>query len=382
MPEVYLDNSATTTVDPQVAQKIYDVMTVGYGNPSSLHKRGFQAQLELDKSREIIADILDCRADEIVFTGSGSEANNLAIHGVAKANARRKGSLVVSAAEHSSVLNAFKELEKQGWKLDIINPLSDGTPDIDALVGAVGEDTLLVSAMLVNSETGAICDVKSLASRVKRKNPSTYLHCDAVQGFCRQVVFPGLWGIDLLSVSGHKINGPKGVGALYIRKGVRLLPLYYGGGQEKGLRPGTENVASISGFALAAEQMFSQRKAILDRFEQLRRKLLEDCKKVQGICINSPQNGAPYIMNISLPGLRSETIIHFLEARDIYISSGSACSKGAKSPVLTSMGLDDARIDSALRISFGKYNTADDIDALIAGLIEARNTLASREEKR
>lgn len=379
MAEIYLDNSATTQTDPEVAALISEILTGCYGNPSSLHRKGFQAQLRLEQARETLADILDCRTDEVYFTGSGSEANNMAILGAAAAAARRKGSLVVSAAEHSSVLAPFRELEKQGWQVMVVAPRADGTPDTLAIADAVREDTLLVSAMLVNSETGSVCDGKALSKAVKGKNPKTLVHCDGVQGFCKLGFSPTAAGIDFFSFSGHKIHAPKGVAGLYVKKGVRLLPLYYGGGQERNLRPGTENVAFACGLALAAQKMRQQRRQLTETWTNLNGYFFENIKKIDRVCINSPENGAPYIMNISLLGLRSETVIHFLEDREIYISSGSACSKGAKSHVLTSMGLEDRRIDSALRISLGKYNTEQDIEALVQGLAQARQALASRE---
>lgn len=381
MQEHYLDNSATTMVDPQVAEHICKIMTEDYGNPSSLHRKGFRAQLELDNARKSLAEILDCRSDEIIFTGSGSESNNLAILGSAYANSRRKGSMVVSSAEHSSVLGAFRFLESKGWQVIYIPPLPDGSPDSAAIAAAVTEETLLVSAMLVGSETGSICDIRALAAAVKAKNPRTLVHCDAVQGFGRLPVYPSLWGIDILSASAHKINGPKGIGLLYLKKGLRISPLYYGGGQEMALRPGTENVPSACGFALAASLIWEKRRSLNQHWKELRDLLIKELSKVEGMCINSPKLGAPYILNISLTGLRSETIIHFLEEKGIYVSSGSACSKGAKSHVLVSMGLDDRKIDSALRISMGKFTTARDIQALVTGLAQARSSLASREDR-
>lgn len=276
-------------------------------------------------------------------------------------------------------MGAFKFLETLGWRVSYISPLPDGRPDSAAIAAAVEDDTLLVSAMQVASETGSICDIRSLASAVKAKNPRTLVHCDAVQSFGRLEVYPSLWGIDMLCASAHKINGPKGIGLLYLRKGLRISPLYYGGGQERSLRPGTENVPAACGFAMAASLIWQERIALTKHWNEMRNLFLKEISNIEGICINSPDSGAPYIMNISLTGLRSEIVIHFLEDKGIYISSGSACSKGAKSHVLVSMGLDDRRIDSALRISMGKFTQAQDIQAAAAALAQARASLASRE---
>ncbi len=378
LTEHYLDNSATTPVDPEVARYCLELMTAEYGNPSSLHRKGYRAELLLEQARRQVAQVLGCPEERIVFTGSGTEANNLALLGAARARRRSPGRIVANAAEHSSVLGALRHLQEEGWEVVLVNPLPDGCPDIAGLAAAVDEHTLLVSCMAVNSETGSIADITALGRAVRLRNPGVLLHCDAVQGFARLPLRPESMGIDLLTLSGHKINAPKGVGALYIRKGVRLLPLYYGGGQEQGLRPGTQSLPLIGGLGLAVETIWQQRESLLAHYEALRSHLLVKLESLQGVCSNSPANGAPYIMNVSLPGYRSETVIHFLEEQGVYLSSGSACSKGAKSHVLTSMGLPDVRIDSALRISFGRQNTTADIDALTDGLAQAMARLARR----
>lgn len=377
MEEIYLDNSATTATDPEAARLALDMMCQNYGNPSSLHRKGFEAQLAVDKARQQVADALSADPRRVVFTANGTEANNLAICGTAQALRRQKGRMVVSAAEHASVLKAMDWCESEGWEVVRIAPLSDGTPDVAAFAAAVDERTALVSCMAVNSETGARTDLKALSRAVKARNPKTLVHCDAVQAFCRIKLNPKLLGIDLLSASGHKINAPKGVGLLYMAPGVRLVPLIHGSGQEGGLHPGTEHVPQIAAFGLAAQKMERSREKLWEHYTALRRQIITNLEQMEGVCINSPQNGVPYILNLSAPGYRSETLIHYLERLGIYVSSGSACSKGAKSHVLTAMGLDDRRIDSALRVSMGQYTTAEHIDAFVAGLKKAMADVAN-----
>lgn len=377
MEEVYLDNSATTATDPEVARLALDMMCQNYGNPSSLHRKGFEAQLAVDKARQQVAAVLSTDPRRVVFTANGTEANNLAICGTAQALRRQKGRMVVSAAEHASVLKAMDWCESEGWEVVRIAPLSDGTPDVAAFAAAVDEHTALVSCMAVNSETGARTDLKALSRAVKARNPKTLVHCDAVQAFCRVKLNPKLLGIDLLSASGHKINAPKGVGLLYMAPGVRLVPLIHGSGQEGGLHPGTEHVPQIAAFGLAAQKMERSREKLWEHYTAMRRQIITNLEQMEGVCINSPQNGVPYILNLSAPGYRSETLIHYLERLGIYVSSGSACSKGAKSHVLTAMGLDDRRIDSALRVSMGQYTTAEHIDAFVAGLKKAMADVAN-----
>lgn len=376
MAEIYLDNSATTQVDHQVAEYTLGIMVRDYGNPSSLHRKGFQAQLRLEEARARVAQVLGVTEDWVVFTGSGSEGNNMAILGVAEVYRRKGGRMVVSAAEHSSVLEPMGMLERAGWEIVRVTPLPSGHPDVEGLAAAVDEQTRLVTVGAVNSETGALADLETLCRAVKARNEKTLVHVDGVQGFCRIPLRPKSMGIDLLTVSGHKINAPKGVGALIIRKGLRLVPVLYGGGQERGLRPGTENVPSCCAMGLAAQLLFADRRRLWDHWTGLREEFFSQVEKVEGLCINSPPDSAPYIMNLSVPGVRSETMIHFLEDQDIYISSGSACSRGAKSHVLTAMGLSSARIDSALRLSMGKFTTREDILAAAAAIAQGARTLA------
>lgn len=378
MEEIYLDNSATTPTDPEAAKLALDMMCQNYGNPSSLHRKGFEAQLAVDRAREQVAAVLNTDPRRIVFTANGTEANNLAICGTAQALRRSKGRMVVGMAEHASVLKAMDWCESEGWEVIRIAPLADGTPDLKAFAAAVDSRTALVSCMAVNSETGARTDLKALSRAVKAKNPKVLVHSDAVQAFCRLKLNPRLLGVDLLSASGHKINAPKGVGMLYMAQGVRLVPLIHGSGQEGGLHPGTEHVPLIAAFGHAAQKMEAAREGLWQDYSAMKETFVTNLQQLDGVCINSPQNAVPYILNLSVPGYRSEILIHYLERLGIYVSSGSACSKGAKSHVLTAMGLDDRRIDSALRVSMGQYTTPEHLEAFVQGLRQAMAEVAKK----
>lgn len=374
--DIYLDNSATTRVSPAAAARALEVMTEEFGNPSSLHHRGFLAEQALTAARRELAEILGARQDEIFFTSCGSEGNNLAILGGALA-ARRKGNRVVtSAVEHESVLAPVRYLSENGFDTALLPPANHGSVDPEAVEAAVDEKTVLLSVMLVNSETGAVSDIPAIVQAARRKNPGILIHCDCVQGFGRLPVTPASWGVDLVTVSGHKIHAPKGIAALYVKKGTRLRPLWYGAGQEGGLHPGTENTPGACAFAVAAREMWRRREENMAHFQSLRQNLLENLQKISGVCINSAPNAAPYIVNLSVPGVRSEVMIHYLERQGISVSGGSACSKGSKSHVLTAMGLDPKRIDSAIRVSFCRDNTADEIAQFCRWLEQGGKDLA------
>ena len=363
-----MDHSATTRVSSHVAQVVLEMMTENYGNPSSLHHRGVLAQQALERARRQIASALGAREEEIIFTSGGTEANNLAIQGLARARRRRGDGLVTSGMEHSSVLGAVHHMEEEGFRAVLLAPGPDGRIQPESVATAVDEKTLLVSCMLVNNETGAVNPIGEISAAAKAKNPDVVIHCDAVQAFGKLPIDVRRLGVDLMTVSGHKIHAPKGVGALYVKKGIRLVPLVYGGSQERALRPGTENVPLACGFGAAAEDMLRGMAENTARFEALRRRLISGAEKIEGVCINSAPGGAPYIVNLSCPGIRSEIMLHFLEGRGIYVSSGSACSKGAKSHVLAAMGLGQERIDSALRVSFCRESTEEEVDRLLEGL--------------
>ncbi len=370
----YFDNSATTRPCRHAVERMTQALTETWGNPSSLYDFGLSAQLLLEDCRKRVARQVACRPDEVFFTSGGTEANNLALFGAAGALKRRGNRVVISAQEHSSILETAAALEQAGFQVVRLAPDADGKIPVSAIREAVTDKTVLVSLMLVNNETGAIQPVKAARAAITAANSPALLHCDCVQAFGKlPFTLEGL-GADLLSVSGHKIHGPKGVGALIKRKAVHIAPHVFGGGQEKNIRPGTEAVPAIAGLLGALEEL-PDPKLQLPKMQSLwnyaREKLL-----ATGVCyINSPEDALPYILNISVPGLRSETLLHFLEARGIYVSSGSACSKGAGSYVLRAMGLPTSRVDSALRISFCRDNTQEEVDGLAAGITQAAATL-------
>ena len=372
----YLDNSATTQVCQEAADAAYRMMRENYGNPSSLHKVGIQAETAVEEARGIIADALNVQPKTIYFTSGGTEANNTALFGAAQALRRRGDRVIVSAIEHSSVYESAKRLGELGFDVQFAPVTDRGVVDIDALKALLTDKTILVSVMTVNNETGAVQPIERIAKLVHKNCPEALFHSDAVQAFGKMSVKPKKWGVDLMSVSAHKIHGAKGCGALYIREGARILPLLYGGEQQKKLRPGTESAPLIAAFGAAATAVgFLNLSQNADHIRELNRCALEKLQALEGVTINSPADALPYIINISVSGIRSETMLHHLEESGVYVSSSSACAKGKRSYVLEAMGLSDDRIDSSLRISFSRYNTAEDIDALIEGLQSGIATL-------
>lgn len=359
--ECYLDNSATTAVSRPVAELVFKMMTENYGNPSSLHRRGFEAERAMTAAREQIAAVLRCTREEIIFTSGGTESNNVALLGAARAMKRRGNRVVTTAIEHHSVLAAVTALQKEGFEAVYIAPETDGTISPEKFAAACDENTVLASCMMVNSETGAQNDIGAIAAAAHRKNPALIFHTDCVQAFCKLEIRPEKLGVQLVSMSGHKIHAPKGTGALYLSKGTRLVAPLFGSDQERGLRPGTENVPGICGMGLAASEMYSHRAENLARWQVLRAQLVDALAGDENFCINSPDSAVPYIVNLSVKGIRSEIMIHYLEQFGVYVSSGSACAKGARSHVLTAMGLDNDRIDSAVRVSMTDTTTAEEI---------------------
>ncbi len=376
MAEHYLDNSATTMVSKAAAQKATELMCENFANPSSLHSLGFKAAKELEAAREKVAGVLGADPSEIYFTSGGTEANNLAILGSVEAYRRRGNRIVTTATEHSSIHDTMLYLQKQGFEVVFIDPDEHGHIDPACVVNAVNDKTILVSVMLVNNETGAINPVREIFAAVKRKNSDTVLHTDAVQALGKLDIKAKKLFADLITVSGHKVHAPKGVGALYIRKGVRLIPRTFGGSQEKKLRTGTEPMPLVGAFGTACEEIdvLKSEQTAKELNTYLRKKLSE----MPDIIINSPEDASPFVLNFSVKGIRSETMLHHLASMEVYVSSGSACSKGAKSHVLASMGLADDIIDSAIRVSFSKHNTISDCDALLEGIAQGINTLAKR----
>lgn len=375
---IYLDNSATTAVCSATIERMTRVMTEQYGNPSSLHTLGIEAQREVTRARGEVAALIGAKPEQVVFVSGGTEANNMAILGGAEARNRQPHVAVTTAIEHPSVAACFDNLEAQGWTVIRVQPEPDGSIVPESIERVCTPDTTLVSVMTVNNETGAKMDIPSIVARVRRIAPRALIHTDAVQAAGKMPIRAEKWGVDLLSVSAHKLHGPKGVGALYVRKGVRVLPRMLGGGQENGLRSGTEPVPAIAGFGAAASAVpnYSEQTA---RYEDLKACLLEELGTHPDVRFHIPQTAVPYIVNLSLLGFRSETVLHFLAQRGIFVSSGSACSKGKHSTVLYAMGLPAAEIDSSLRISFCRDTTKDDIRVLAEALRQAAQTLQRRQ---
>lgn len=371
----YLDNSATTKVCKKAAEKALYVMTECFGNPSSLHTLGFKAEQEIKTARRIIASALSCKEGELFFTSGGTESNNTALLGAAHAHRRRGNKIIVSAYEHSSVIEAARELETRGFEVVYINPDKSGKISPDDVAKAVDDKTILVSVMLVNNEIGSVNDVALIAAAARRKNAKALVHCDAVQAFGKIPVHTGRLGVDLLTVSGHKIHAPKGVGALFVKKGTKISPIIFGGEQQNKMRPGTENAASIAAFGVACDEAVRNMPASYSKVKELSNRLVNGLKEIEGVVINSAPDACPYIINFSSMAVKSETMLHFLEERDIYISGGSACAKGNRSHVLTSLGLSNLAVDTAIRVSFSSDNTESDVDALLCGVKDALNTL-------
>ena len=375
MEEIYLDNSATTRVCEKSAEKVLELMTQCYGNPSSLHKKGLEAQREVAHARQAVAVSLGAQPREIIFTSGGTEANNLAVLGGAAAGRRRGKRIVTTAIEHPSVLEPMRQLEKEGFEVVFLTPDTDGRVPEEAVLKAVTGDTILISVMAVNNELGSIQPIEVLKKAVKRAGAPALVHVDGVQAYGKLPLRPEKLGIDLLTVSGHKIHGPKGVGALYVSKNARILPRTFGGGQERELRPGTEAAPLIAGLGAAVEELPDWRQAY-SRMEKLRDYTLQKLSGLEGVEVNSPVEGLPYLLNFSALGIRSETMLHFLAQRGIYVSSGSACAKGQQSHVLKAAGLPDSRISSAIRVGFSRENTERDADALAEGVREGLACLA------
>lgn len=369
----YLDNSSTTKPCKKAIDYITNSLENNWGNPSSLHKIGIEAEMAITDARTLAAKSIHARADEIIFTGSGTEANNTALLSLLSKR-KRGGRIITTSIEHPSILETVKRLESEGFTVIRLKPNDTGVISLKDLEENLTSDTVFVSVMLVNNETGAIQPVADIAKLVKRVAPTAVVHSDAVQGYGKIPINVNTLGVDMLSVSGHKIHGPKGIGFLFKKKSLNLSPLITGGGQEMGLRSGTESLPLIMGLKGAIQELPS-----LDLQHKKQQELIDysikSLTKLKNVVINSPKDALPYILNISVLGYRSEILLHFLESKDVYVSSGSACAKGNGSYVLNEMGLDKKRVDSALRISFSRFNTLEDIDKLCAALAEAEKQI-------
>lgn len=385
MKEIYLDNSATGQPFPEVVDAVTETLKKNYGNPSSLHRKGIEAEKILKKARKLTAEKLGVSSREIIFTSGGTEANNIAIQGIARKYKNRGNHLITTLLEHPAVLKVFRYLEENGFKVSYLKPDKDGLIPLASLKKAMTEDTILVSMMHVNNEIGSIQPIARAGEIIKEKNPLTFFHVDAVQSFSKVYLRPADWKVDLLSLSGHKIHGPKGVGALYIKDGLEIPPLFYGGGQEKDIRSGTENTPGIAGFLAAMKSLpFLDKREKLDpEIKELRDyfidKLEKNREKLPEFQINTvPELAAPQIINLSFPGFRGEVIVHSLEKEGIYISTGSACSsrKKDKNKTLSAIGLSDDMINGTIRISLSRLTEKKEIDYTIEKMIEELDYLS------
>ena len=373
--DIYLDNAATTRVCPEAADMAYRVMTEQYGNPSSTHARGREAKKLLDAARRELALCLGCQPKELAFTSCGSEADNWALLSGAWAASARGGHVISSMAEHDAVRKSLDELERRGYEVTRLPPDPSGAVPVQAVLDALRPDTVLVSLMLVNNETGAVNDIPGLARALKKAAPKVLLHCDAVQGFLKVPCTVKSLGADMVTISGHKIHAPKGIGALYIRSGLHLRPLILGGSQEDGRRAGTEAMPAICAFGEAARLGRALMAESTERMAGLRQRAASRLlAENPGLVVIG--GGAPHILCVSLPGYRSEVLMSVLESRGISVSKSSACKKGGRSHVLDAMGLPAPVIDGALRLGLSRYTTAEELDAFCLCLREARETLA------
>lgn len=368
--EIYLDNSSTTKTCPAAAEDVMRMLTQNYGNASSQHALGVSAQSSLEQARHRVADALLCDEDEIFFTPSGTIANNTAIFGAVSRNRHNGNTIVTTTIEHPSVAEPIKQLEARGYNVIRLPVDKNGNISEDDLFMSINKNTILVSIMAVNNEVGTINPIHAVRTAVKRNSSSAFIHCDAVQAFGKIKIKPSQLGIDLLSVSSHKIHGPKGAGALYVRDGLKLPPYIYGGGQEKGLISGTEGLPAIVGFGAAAASL-PDIETEYGRVYALKERFLSKVSTIPGVYVNSPPDALPYIINISVLGLPSEMLITYLSSFNIYISAGSACKRGKKSEILKAMGLPPQRIDSAVRISLSRYTTQEELDILYIKIEEA-----------
>lgn len=368
MSEIYFDNSATTRPFQRVCEVMAQQAYENYGNPSSLHTRGSRAERTVTAARKTVAASLHAKPEEIYFTCGGTESANLAIFGVT--GARRGRHVITTAMEHPCVLRCYEQLEKQGYEVTYLTVDAAGQISLEQLEDSLREDTVLVTAMLVNNEIGSLLPIRSMGELIRRNNPDTVFLVDCVQGYCRED-FSAAW-CDGAFFSAHKIHGPKGTGALYLKKGVRLSGYLFGGGQERGLRSGTENVPGIAGFAEAVSKMLPDRQKNEERMRQVKEVLRRGALSLDEVYENSPEDGVAHILNLSFLGVRSETLLHFLEEQQIFVSSGSACASHKPSPshVLTAIGLPRERIDSALRFSFSGENTAEQAEQCVKALRE------------
>lgn len=370
--EAYLDNAATTCVYEPVIEKMNKIMSADYGNPSSMHRKGVEAEVYIKEAREQLTHILKCEQKEIIFTSGGTESNNMALIGGALANRRAGKHIITTRFEHASVYNPLIFLEDFDYRITYLDVDEFGHISLEQLKDAICDDTIMVSTMFVNNEIGAVQNIAAISEAIKAKKPGVLYHVDAIQAFGKYKINPKKLGIDMLSVSGHKIHAPKGTGFLYVQDKVKIKPIIYGGGQQKGMRSGTENVPGIAGLATAAEIVYSNLDANVNHMYELKKHLLDRLGEIDKISINGMDTenyteSAPHIVSIGVPGIRSEVLLHTLEDDGIYVSSGAACASNhpAISGSLKAVGVDSNLLESTLRISFSELTTMDEIDYFI-----------------
>lgn len=364
--EVYLDNSATTRSFNEVAALMSQIMCEDYGNPSSLHRKGVQAEKYIRYAKDVIARNLKVNEKEIFFTSGGTEADNLALIGCAHGNCRSGRHLITTQIEHPAVLQTMKHLEEEGFRVTYLPVDGKGCIRLEDLQRAITGETILVSIMHTNNEVGSLQPIEEAGALIKRMNPQILFHVDAVQGYGKFRIHPKKMNIDLLSVSGHKIHGPKGIGFLYVDEKVKIKPILFGGGQQSGIRSGTENVPAIAGLAKAVEIVYSDLDREIERLYQIKRAFVEGVQKIDHVIVNGhpDETGAPHVVSVSIRGVRSEVLLHALEDKDIYVSAGSACSarKPQPSATLRAMGLPQDLLGSTIRFSFSVFTTMDEIN--------------------
>lgn len=372
--EVYFDNAATTKIIPEVREIMLKTMDEDYGNPSSMHLKGVEAENYVRNARNSIAKQLKCESKEIIFTSGGTESNNLALLGLALANKRAGNHIITTGIEHASVYNPVLYLQELGFEVTFLKVDAHGKVDLDHLRESLRDDTILVSTMAVNNEIGAVEPIEEIAAIIKQYNKEhdrqILYHVDAIQAFGKRVIYPKRVGIDAMSMSGHKIHGPKGSGALFVDSKVKIKPVLYGGGQEKGMRSGTENTAAIAGMGKATEIMYARLEDNNEKMQAVKDALIAGATKIEGVTDNSGES--PHIASLSFRGVRSEVLLHALEDKRIYVSAGSACSSNhpAISGVLQAIGLDKDLLESTLRFSFCEYNTVEEAEYTVKVLEE------------
>lgn len=364
--EAYLDNSATTSCSKAATEKMVELLTQDYGNPSSMHMKGVIAEKYITEAKKKIAKTLKVEEKELIFTSGGTESNNLAIIGSALANKRAGMHVITTSIEHASVTNPFIWLSENGFEVTYLGVDAYGQVKMEELKNAIRPDTILVSVMHVNNEIGALQPIEEIGKLIKAVNPKCLFHVDAIQSYGKITILPKKWSVDMLSVSGHKIHGPKGSGFLFIKDKTKVKPLIHGGGQQKGMRSGTENVPAIAGLAVAAEEMYQSLEENRNHLFALRDYFIEEVEKLDGVSVNGKKDhdSAPHIVSVSIEGVRAEVILHTLEDRNIYVSAGSACAsnKPAISSTLQSIGLKKELLDSTVRFSFSIHTTKEELD--------------------